>query len=387
MQSRLIVAQKQENTSLQRQNSQLQSQTFKKHVSSTSQATVSASPLSSLQAQLDSKSSAIESMEMEISNLRAQVDKSSSLLNAHSEQVSALRDKLRRAEGATEAAQREVVGMRKDLERASEKAVREGSERTSADTKIRGLEREAEVSQKSAEESLKRVQTLEKKLTALITLHRDVDGRRLAGEKDREKLEKDASDMQRRLVGLENENLRLREERERARKREAGGADDEGVDAMEDEERQRFETKVRGLEGEVHELRRGVWRDRRRELGLHGEDGMTSPSSKFDDIDLTGGSPSYRRQSAAGSRSNFANVLSSGLNAFTGGDSRQHQEVFEVDDDFDEEAFRLAKEEEAKKRIERVRELKRELKDWKGWRMDIADIRVGSTVTGEIFDV
>lgn len=328
-------------------------------------------------------------MEMEISNLRSQIDKSSSSTSTHSEQVSALEDKIDRAERAAGAAQRELIDVKKGLERASEKAVKEGSERTSAETKIRSLGREAVESKKIAEDSLKRVEILEKKLAALTTLHKDADGRRQAGERERERLEKEAGDMRRRLAGFENENLRLREERERTRKKEASGADDEGVDELEDEERRRLESKIRGLEGEVYELRRGVWRDRRNEMGTSGEDAPMSPGSKFDEIDLSGGSPSYRRQSMAGARgSSFSNVLSSGFNAFTGGGGREGQDSFDgADDEFDEDAFRLAQEEEARKRVERVKEVKRGLKDWEGWRIDIVDVRVGGGGAGEIFDV
>lgn len=328
-------------------------------------------------------------MEMEISNLRSQHEKISSSTTSHSEQVSALEDKLDRAERAAGAAQRELLDVKKNLERASEKAVKEGSERTSAETRIRSLGREAEESKKAAEDSMRRVETLEKKLAALTTLHKDADGRRQAGEREREKLEKEAADMRRRLAGMENENLRLREERERTRKREASGADDEGVDELEDEERSRLESKVRGLESEVHELRRGVWRDKRNQLGGTDDDGAMSPGSKFDDIDLTGGSPRYRRQSMAGGKgSSFSNVLSSGFNAFTGGGGRDDQGFLEGgDDEFDEDAFRLAQEEEARKRVERVKEVKRGLKDWEGWRMDIVDVRVGGGGAGEIFDV
>ncbi|KAF6232761.1 hypothetical protein HO173_008975 [Letharia columbiana] len=380
---------KQENTSLQRQNSQLQSQSSKRHVSSPSVVATSSSPVSSLQTQLDSKSSTIESMEMEISNLRSQLDKSASSTNTHSEQVLALEEKLERAERAAGAAQRELSDVKKSLERASEKAVKEGGERTSNETKIRSLGREAEESKRNAEESLQRVDTLEKKLAALTNLHKDSDGRRQAGERERERLEKEASEMRRRLAGLENENLRLREERERARKREASGADDEGVDELEDEERRRLEGKVRSLEGEVYDLRRGVWREKRRELGsVDGDDGPASPGSRFDDVDLSGGTPSYRRQSTAGPRgSSFQTVLSSGFSALTGGAARDSLETFEDEDEFDEDAFRLAQEEEARKRVERVREVKRGLKDWEGWRMDIVDVRAGGGGAGDIFDI
>ena len=326
---------------------------------------------------------------MEISNLRSQLDKSSLSTTAHSEQVSALEDKLDRAERAAGAAQRELIDAKKNLERASEKAVKEGGERTSAETKIRSLGREAEESKRAAEESIKRIETLEKKLAALTTLHKDAEGRRQTGEREREKLDKDAGDLRRQLASLENDNLKLREERERTRKRDAGGVDDEGVDELEDEERKRLENKVRGLEGEVYDLRRGVWRERRKEFGGTDEDGAMSPGSKFDEIDLTGGSPAYRRQSMASGRGqSFSNVLSSGLSAFTGGGGRENQELFDGgDDDFDEDAFRQAQEDEAKRRVERVKDIKRGLKDWEGWRMDIVDVRVGGGGAGEIFDV
>lgn len=323
-------------------------------------------------------------MEMEISTLRSRLSKSDLTFTTHSEQVSALEEKLDRADRAAGSAQRELVDIRKSLERASEKAVRDGSERTSAETKIRTFSREAE-------ESLKRVDTLEKKLAALTTLHKDADARRQASERLHSLLERDASEMVRKYATLENENLRLREERDRYRRRETSG-DDEGVDELEDEERQRLESKVRSLEGEVFELRRGVWKDKRREMS---EPGPTSPGSKFDDVDLSGGPAPWgaRRQSqVAGMASGFTNALSSGFSAFTGGGAGGRRESDsllddDVDEDFDEDAFRKAQEAEARKRIERVKEIKRGLKDWEGWRMDIVDCRVGAGVGGEIFDV
>ena len=330
-------------------------------------------------------------MEMEISSMRSELTKSTTTSTNRSEQVSALEEKLDRAERAAGAAQRELVDVRKSLERAREKAVRDGSERTSAETKMRTLDREAEESRKSVEESLKRVETLEKKLAALTTLHKDSDARRQASEREHSLLEQDASEMRRKLAALENENLRLREEKDRYRRRETSG-DDGGIEELEEEERQRLETKVRDLEGEVLELKRGVWKDKRRETS---EFGPASPGSKFDDIDLNGGPSPWgtRRQSqAAGMAAGFTNALSSGFGAFTGGSGAGRSESDgllddDEDEEFDENAFRKAQEDEAKKRIERVKEIKRGLKDWEGWRMDIVDCRIGAGVGGEIFDV
>lgn len=378
---------KAEVTAQERQISQLQSQTSKRHQSSPSQAHVSLSQ-SALQTQLDSKQSTIESMEMEISSLRSQLEKSSQSTGSHTEQVSALEAKLDRAERAAGTAQRELLDVRSNLERASEKAVKDGSEKTSSDTKLRALNHELEDSKQSAAEALKRIETLDKKLAALTSVHKDADTRRQASDRQREVIEKESGDMRRRLATLENENLRLREERERARKREVTGVDDDGVDELEEEERHQLEAKIRGMESEIYDLRKGVWHEKRREFGGNGNEGPASPGSKFDDVDLTGGPPKFRRQSVAGQGSSFTTVLASGINAFTGGSLRDPDDEFDgANDDFDESAFRQAQEEEAQRRLERVKEIKRGLKDWEGWRMDVVDVRVGGGGAGEIFDV
>jgi hypothetical protein len=59
--------------------------------------------------------------------------------------------------------------------------------------------------------------------------------------------------------------------------------------------------------------------------------------------------------------------------------------VSEDDDfEFDEEAFRKAQEEEGRRRVERVREVKRGLKAFEGWRVDFVDVRAG---VGGVFEV
>ena len=328
-------------------------------------------------------------MEMEISNLRAELEKHASLADSHAEQINALEEKLDRAERAAGAAQRELLDVRKNLDRASEKAVKEGSERTSTETRIRALTREADVSDKSAMESLKRLSTLEKKLAALTSLHKDSDSRRQNADRERERAEKEIGELSKKIVGIENENLRLKEERERLKKKSvSGGGADEGLDELEDEERTRLESRVRELEGEVFDLRRGVWKEKKREL-QGGDEGIPrSPGGGFDEIDLSGPIVPMRRQSLRpGIGQGFANVLSNGFSAFTGGGERSSADFVDDDDGFDEDAFRQAQEEEAMKRVKRVKEVKRGLKEWKGWRMDLVDTRVGGGGAGDIFDV
>ncbi|MCJ1390571.1 hypothetical protein MMC18_003431 [Xylographa bjoerkii] len=383
----ILLYQRSEVTSLQRQISHLQSLTTKtpRHASFPSQA----SNPTDLLARLDSKSSTIESMEMEISNLRAELEKHASLADSHLEQITALEEKLDRAERAAGAAQRELLDVRRNLDRASEKAVKEGGERTSAETQIRSLTREAEVSNKSAEDSLKRVDTLEKKLAALTNLHKESDARRQNGDRERERAEREVGELRKRMAAIENENRRLKEEREAMKKRSvSGGGTDEGSDELEDEERTRLESRVRELEGEVFDLRRGVWKEKKRELQGGDEGVPRSPGGGFDEVDLSGPMGLMRRQSLRPSvGQGFANALSNGFSAFTGGGEQPSADLVDDDDSFNEDAFRQAQEEEARKRVERVKEVKRGLKDWEGWRMDLVDIRLGGGGAGEIFDV
>src|SRR3954451_10733613 len=97
--------QKNEVVALQRQNQLLQAQVAKtggsgaRHGSSPS-ISVGASPSAELEAQLQSKSATIETMELEMSRLRAQVERLSVSASTPSDQITALEEKLARAEKA-----------------------------------------------------------------------------------------------------------------------------------------------------------------------------------------------------------------------------------------------------------------------------------------------
>lgn len=328
-------------------------------------------------------------MEIEISNLRAQLERVASGSSVEKEQIAALEERLTRSEKTASTAQRELTDLKKNLERTTEKAVKEGSQRTSAETKLRSLEREAEEARAQKDEMQKKVEALEKKAATLATLHKEHDARSQAQKREHEKAEKEAADLRQRLASNENETLRLREERERAKKRDAQDVDDDGVDELENEERQRLEKKVRDLEAEVHDLRKGIWKERRKELDGEESSGVISPGARFTDIDLGGSmSPSRRRSLVQGK--GLGDFITSGFNAITGGTAGGDEPLLEDDGemDFDEDAFRLAQEEEARKRIERIKEVKRGLKDCEGWRLDLVENRRGGgDGVGEIFEI
>lgn len=381
-------------------------------------------------------------MELEISNLRAQLSSQSTSSSAHETQIAALEEKLSTSESNAEKANRELADTKQALTRASEKAVKEGVDKTSTETLIKNLERELEQMKHEKAESDKKTETLEKKLQALSNLHKESEARHQARLRESENTEKEAHSLRTKLASVENENLRLKEERESAKKRDAsGGADDDAIDELEDEGRQRLERRIRELEGENFDLRRGVWQEKRQELQAgdpqQGFDPADDPSpsalsgtnaNAFDDVDLVGGSPEHARRRSMAFRqpqqhSSFSTVLSSGLAAFTGSGSsnrsrsssnhnqqqqhpqQQHQyqqqgtrgslELLSeenFDDDFDEDAFARAQaEEEGRKRVEWAREIKSKLNDWKGWRLDLVDSRAGAEGAhvgmGEIFEV
>jgi predicted nucleic acid-binding Zn-ribbon protein len=358
-------------------------------------------------------------MELEISNLRAQVTSQTSSNVAHEAQVAALEEKASKSQSELERSQRELADTKQALTRASEKAVKEGVDKTSTETLIRSLQREIEDHKNEKVESEKKIEVLENKLQAIGKLHKETEARHQTRLRESEKSEKDIAVMRKKIASIENENLRLREESDRIRTRQAGGgADDDALDELEDEERQRLERRIRELEGEVFDLRRGVWQEKRQEMEYYPDDGPSPASgdaaNAFDDVDLVGGRPEHARRRSMGQQqqhSSFSTVLSSGFAAFTGaGGNRARASssnpphppgtrgslelVSEenLDDEFDESAFALAQaEEEGRKRVAWMRDIKSKLRDWNGWRLDLVDSRAGAEGAGvgmgEIFEV
>ncbi|OCT46223.1 putative myosin heavy chain, embryonic smooth muscle isoform [Cladophialophora carrionii] len=363
-----------------------------------------------LKGELERKDSTIADMQLEISRLRSQLSSQTEGCETHGEQIAALQASLSSAEAKLGRLETELSDTKKALSKASEKAVLDGTERTSKDTKIRTLERELQEAAAQRDELAKKAEQLDKKVEAMNKLHREAESRHASKLAAAEASAREVPALRAKIEKAESENARLRERHKRAMSGDAGG---DGLDELEDEERQKLERRIRELEGEVFDLRRGVRRDRRIAMQPRGDEGESRTSLEpagaedFDEVDLTGsGNASSRRRSFANQHaqqrhSNFAQVLNSGLAAFrastTSPGTQQNRprndsllQEFDDDDTFDENAFAHAqREEEARKMVEHVREVKRGLKQWAGWRLDLVDARRAGVGVGfgEIFDV
>jgi len=365
-----------------------------------------------LRKEIESKDSTIADMQLEISRLRSQLSSQTQGCETHGEQISALQASLSSAESRLRSVEGELSDTKKSLARASEKAVLDGTERTSKDTKIRTLERELHQVTEKREEVVLKAGQLEKKVEAMNKLHREAEARNATKLASAEATARDVPALRARIEKAERENARWREKHQRVM---SGGGADDGLDELEDEERKNLEKRIRELEGQVFDLQRGLWRDKRVQMQPRGDDGSRTSlevGEDFDEVDLSGsGHATSRRRSSANQsqgqgqmrHSNFTQVLNSGLAAFrttTPPVSQSHMQtrarndslLEELDDDvaFDEDAFAQAqREEEARKMVEHVREVKRGLKQWVGWRLDLVDARRagGGLGFGEIFDV
>ncbi|KAF2867664.1 hypothetical protein BDV95DRAFT_581480 [Massariosphaeria phaeospora] len=394
---------KSEVESLKRQLSRLQTQLSKSDRRASTASPAQTSSIDDLNAQVASKSATIESLELEISNINKQATDQTSKTNALQTQISTLESSLQKAEQDASSTKTELSDLKTNLDKAGEQAAKEGSDRDSAQTRIAQLEAELGAANRKASDSMSRAELLEKKIETLTQLHRDNDARNQSRLQEHKKVEREAAELRTRVTGLSNENARLREAEQRRRKADLGNIEDSSVQELVDEERDRLLVKVRELEEENFELRRGVWRDHRRSMQPSLDD--PHDGSAFDEVDLSTTTPS--RQAAAANRqgSSFQDYINSGISAFTGQPVAAAAAAHRRSDaasqgkpgrlreaslgsmdsfEFDEDAFRKAQEEDQKKRIERVREIKRGLPGFKGWRADFVDVRAG---LGGVFEV
>ncbi|KAF2215024.1 hypothetical protein CERZMDRAFT_36285 [Cercospora zeae-maydis SCOH1-5] len=345
---------------VQRQLTQAQ----KEQKSNTRRASSSASP--ELLEQLATKDSTIQSLELDISNLRNQITTLDSKISERDAAAKDLEERAKVAEAQTETVKQELDALRVSISFPSDETASAKDDPEALTKRISVLESDLRTANNNLEAAAKRATSLEQKIEALTKLHKDANATSQA--KDRE------------LADLRSQ---LQRQNQRSSHVRPDNLDDFELSESETETGQ-LQTRIRALEAENFDLRRGVWRDKRAEL----QPGMNDDG--LEDVDLyTPDGTNRQRGSLPRQTSTFQDVINSGINAFTGRERNQPPRnraeslgLMSDDGGFDEEAFRLAQEEEQKRRLERIKEVKRGLDQWKGWRVDLADLRRNGTGDG-----
>jgi len=344
-------------------------------------------PSTEISEQLASKTSTIESLELELSNLRNQLSTVQASASEHEASTKEIEDRALAAETATSSVQQELDALKISMVFPSDdtKAANENPEALTK--RITVLESDLRTANSNLDAAATRATSLEQKIAALTKLHRDAISTSQAKDRD--------------VTELRNQLKR--------RDRPSHIRDASEFELADDEtETGALQARIRALEAENFDLRRNVWRDKRAEMQPSIEDDHPSPGP-YEDVDLGAsfsGSLS-RKGSAPRQTSTLQDVISSGITAFAGlprefskvsgyGASPRPRKqslalLSEDGGDIDPEAFRLAQEEQARQRIERVKEVKRGLEKWKGWRLDLTESRrhgiAGGKECGPVFEL
>lgn len=336
--------------------------------------------------QLASKTSTIESLELDISNLRNQINTLETTLDTRDASLADLTSRAQTAETATESVQKELDALKVSIAFPSDETKAANEDPEALTKRITVLESDLRTANTALDAAASRASSLEQKIETLTKLHKES------------------------LTTSQHKDKELADLRTQIKKRDRPShvRDASEFELGEEEtESGQLQTRIRALEAENFDLRRGVWRDKRAELQPGMDDGAPQPG--YEDVDLNGPySPGLGRGPSGGympgrQTSTFQDVITSGISAFTGRpreppsgkpagrDRAESVGLMSDDGGFDEEAFRLAQEEEQKRRIERVKEVKRGLDNWKGWRVDVADLRRNGAgpgkETGPVFEI
>ncbi|KAK3640990.1 hypothetical protein LTR56_011640 [Elasticomyces elasticus] len=329
--------------------------------------------------ELASKTSTIESLELELSNIRTQLLGVQSMLSERDTSIQDIEDRTKATETVAENYRQELEQLKVSMAFPSDETKEANDDPEALTKRIIILESDLRTANSNLDAAQARATSLEQKIEALTKMHRDATNTSTAKDKE--------------LSELRNQLKR------RDRPSHVHNASDFEL-GEEETETGALQTRIRALEAENFDLRRGVWRDKRAELqpGMHDDGG-----AEYEDVDLNGNNVPHSPNMRGGvprQHSNFQDLITSGISAFTGRPRdppttqqqlrKQSMSLLSDDDDgeFDAEAFRLAQEEEGKRRIERVREVKRGLEGWRGWRVDLVESRKGGQVGGgEVFEV
>ncbi|KAF8545366.1 hypothetical protein BDD12DRAFT_871648 [Trichophaea hybrida] len=306
---------------------------------------------------LTAKEDQIENMEIDLNKLRNELERTQKSLALAESSLNA-------KETAYDALKEELSNAQRDLESVNSKISEEVARCSTLDSQLLAAQKDLETAKADIKKKNASIASLDKDYYTLKTMYRDAESKsqessRLAISKSREvqDLEDSLAEEKRKANQLEaeREDFRIKLERalrENRRLTGAFAADDEAVDELEDLERTRLRERIRILEEELDA-------EKKHHNPQHPQTRQTRTMSMLSE-------GSFLSDDA-----DFGEMMKNEMLA-----ARQKEEAAA------EERKRAEME-----RLERIREVKRGLEKWKGWRVDLTLVGGSAYGLGEMFEV
>ncbi|CAZ81702.1 unnamed protein product [Tuber melanosporum] len=303
---------------------------------------------------LTAKEDQIENMEMDISKLRGDLERANKSLAESQSALATAEGKVKGLEESQEDVAKELEENKKKLDKAAERLVAEGAARSSAETKITSVQAEFESASATVKSQAGSISSWEKDYNTLKTMYRDTDMKGQESQKKASALERENKnlttqvlELRKRTTHLESENATLRSSLEKAisdARRGTGSMpqDDELVDELEDDGRKRLEAKVRQLEQQLQQERSRWYTSEKQGLASASAPPRSTQQhqQEFLDVDLNAGDGQHHPRGGGNDHLYAAQME----------EERRQMEA---------------------QRLERIKEVKRGLANWKGWRLDM----------------
>ena len=296
---------------------------------------------------------------MDISKLRGDLERANKSLAESRAALATAEGGVKGLEELQENLTKELEENKKKLDKAAERLVAEGAARSSAETKVTSIQTELESANATIKSQATSISSWEKDYNTLKTMYRDIDTKGQESQKKASVLEKENKDLttqvlelKKRTSHLESQQAILKSNLEKAlsdARRGTGSMpqDDELVDELEDDGRKRLEAKVRQLEQQLQQERSRWYTSEKQRLAS-----VSAPphpaqqhhhqhQQEFLDVDLNAGDGQHYPRGGGGNDHLYAAQME---------EERKQMEA---------------------QRLERIKEVKRGLTNWKGWRLDM----------------
>jgi len=304
-------------------------------------------------------------MEIDLNKLRSELERTQKSL-------STAEQSLKEKEYANEALQEQLSAAQRGLEAASTKISEEATQHSALMSQLAAAKEELEITKSDIKKKNAQITNLDKDHYTLKTMYRDAEAKSQESSRTAITKAREAQDLEDALaeakrnasqLEAEREDLKIKLERALAENRKlTGGAnassDRDEVDELEDAERKRLRERVRALEEQLDA-------ERKRQPHHEPQPPSATPTRHNRGMSMVS------EGSFLSDDADFGELMKQQMAA-----ARDKEEATA------EERKRAEME-----RLERIRDVKRGLEKWKGWRMDLTLVGGSPHGLGEMFEV